>query len=86
MNIKEVFVREDISEVSIVGVGMRAHYGVADKMFKALAEAKINIDSITTSEIRISCIVEDKDAEKALAAVCRAFDLDKPAAKRITAE
>ncbi len=74
-----VFVREDIAEVSVVGVGMRTHYGVADKMFGALAEAKVNIDSITTSEIRISCAVDEDEAEKALVAVCKAFDLDKPA-------
>ncbi|MFA5554613.1 MAG: aspartate kinase [Phycisphaerae bacterium] len=79
---ESVFVRDDIAEVSAVGIGMRTHYGVADKMFGALAEAKVNIDSITTSEIRISCIVEEKDADRALTAVCKAFELDKPADKR----
>lgn len=82
INCESIFIRDDIAEVSAVGIGMRTHYGVADKMFGALAEAKVNIDSITTSEIRISCIVEEKDAEKALNAVCKAFDLDKPAEKR----
>ncbi len=82
MNCESIFTREDIAEVSAVGIGMRTHYGVADKMFGALAEAKVNIDSITTSEIRISCIVEEKDADRALIAVCKAFDLDKPADKR----
>jgi aspartate kinase len=77
-----VFVREDIAEVSVVGVGMRNHYGIAEKMFSALAKAKVNIDSITTSEIRISCVVDKDQAEKALIAVCDAFDLDKPAEKR----
>lgn len=76
---KQVFVREDIAEVSVVGVGMRTHYGVAEKMFGALAEAKVNIDSITTSEIRISCAVGEDQAEKALIAVCKAFDLNKSA-------
>jgi len=71
------FVREDIAEVSVVGVGMRTHYGVAEKMFGALAEAQVNIDSITTSEIRISCAVEESQVKKALEAVCRAFELDK---------
>ena len=56
---------------------MRTHYGVAEKMFKALADAKINIDSITTSEIRISCIVDEDHGEKALTEVCQAFELDK---------
>ena len=77
-----VFVREDIAEVSAVGVGMRSHYGIAEKMFSALANAKVNIDSITTSEIRISCVVDKSEAEKALIAVCDAFELDKPASKR----
>jgi aspartate kinase len=77
-----VFVRDDIAEVSVIGVGMRTHYGVADKMFGSLAKAKINIDSITTSEIRISCIVDKAQGEQALITVCEAFELDKPADKR----
>lgn len=77
-----VFVRDDIAEISVVGVGMRTHYGVADRLFGALAKAKINIDSITTSEIRISCIVDKDEADKALKAVCVAFELDKLAGKR----
>ena len=81
-----IFIREDIAEVSVVGVGMRTHYGVADRMFSALAEAGINIDSITTSEIRISCVVDKEQAEKALEAVCMAFELDKPAAERAKAD
>jgi aspartate kinase len=79
---ENIFIRDDIAEISVIGVGMRSHYGIADKMFTALAKAKVNIDSITTSEIRISCVVDKKDAEKALIAVCRAFELDKPAEKR----
>jgi aspartate kinase len=51
-------------------------------MFGALAKAKVNIDSITTSEICISCVVDEHQAEKALIAVCEAFELDKPAEKR----
>jgi len=82
VDIDDVFVREDIAEVSVVGVGMRSHYGVAQKMFDALAKAKVNIDSITTSEIRISCIVDEDQAETALVAVCDAFELDKPAEER----
>jgi aspartate kinase len=82
VNCESVFTREDIAEISAVGIGMRTHYGVADKMFSALARAKINIDSITTSEIRISCIVDKAQGKNALIAVCNAFDLDKPAAKR----
>lgn len=77
-----VFIREDIALVSVIGVGMRTHYGVAEKMFGALAKTKVNIDSITTSEIRISCAVDEDQAEKALEAVCVAFELDKPAEQR----
>jgi aspartate kinase len=82
INCQDVFIREDIAEVSVVGVGMRSHYGVAEKMFEALAEAKVNIDSITTSEIRISCTVDEDQAEKALKAICEAFELHKPAEMR----
>jgi len=79
---QNVFVREDIAEISVVGVGMRSHYGVAEKLFGTLAENKVNIDSITTSEIRISCIVDIDQGDDALAAVCRAFELDKPIDER----
>jgi len=82
VNFMETFIREDIAEVSVVGVGMRTHYGVAEKMFGALAEAKVNIDSITTSEIRISCAVDEDQAERALEAICNAFELDRPAKQR----
>jgi aspartate kinase len=82
INCERVFTRDDIALVSVVGVGMRTHYGVAEKMFGALAKGKVNIDLITTSEIRISCAVNKTDAEKALNAVCVAFELDKPAQER----
>ncbi|MCP4610509.1 MAG: aspartate kinase [Planctomycetes bacterium] len=82
VNCDSVFVRDDIAEVSVVGIGMRTHYGVAEKMFGALAEAKVNIDSITTSEIRISCAVDEDQAERALQVVCKAFELGKPAEQR----
>jgi aspartate kinase len=79
---KEVFYRDDIAEVSIIGVGMRTHYGVANMMFSTLAKQKINIDSITTSEIRISCIVDKHQGDKALICLCKTFELDKPVNKR----
>jgi len=82
INCESIFVRDDIAEVSVVGVGMRSHYGVAEKMFEALAEAEVNIDSITTSEIRISCAVRKSEAEKALEAVCIVFELDRSAVQR----
>jgi aspartate kinase len=82
VNCDSIFVRDDIAEVSVVGIGMRTHYGVAEKMFGALAEAKVNIDSITTSEIRISCAVDEDQAEMALQVICKAFELGKPAEHR----
>lgn len=82
VNCDSIFVRDDIAEVSVVGIGMRTHYGVAEIMFGALAEAKVNIDSITTSEIRISCAVDEDQAERALQVVCKAFELGKPAEQR----
>ncbi|MHC4186739.1 MAG: aspartate kinase [Planctomycetota bacterium] len=83
VNCTNIFVREDIAEISVVGVGMRTHYGVADTMFSSLAKAEINIDSITTSEIRISCIVDKDQAEKALEVICLAFQLDRHVEDRV---
>jgi aspartate kinase len=82
VNCQDAFYRQDIAEISVIGVGMRTHYGVANMMFNALAKAKVNIDSITTSEIRISCIVDKDQGDKALISVCKAFELDKPVEKR----
>ena len=67
----------DLAKVSVVGVGMRVHTGVAQRMFKALAEAKINIQNITTSEIKISCIISKEEGAKALQVVHDAFELHK---------
>ena len=65
----------DLAKVSVVGAGMRVHTGVAQRMFKALADAKINIQNITTSEIKISCIIDREDGPKALQLVHDAFEL-----------
>jgi len=67
----------DLAKVSVVGVGMRVHTGVAQRMFKALADAGVNIQNITTSEIKISCIIRKDDGNKALQIVHDAFDLGK---------
>ena len=67
----------DLAKVSVVGVGMRSHTGVAARMFRALAQAKINIQNITTSEIKISCIIDKEQADKALQVVHDAFELEK---------
>jgi aspartate kinase len=69
----------DLAKVSVVGVGMRTHTGVAQKMFSALASNSINIQNITTSEIKISVIVGKDDGPKALQVIHDAFDLGKPA-------
>jgi len=67
---------EDIAKVSIIGVGMRAHAGVAQKMFATLAKENINIMMISTSEIKISCLIEEKYTELAVRVLHKAFGLD----------
>ncbi len=67
---------EDIAKVSIIGVGMRSHAGVANKMFGALAKESINITMISTSEIKISCIIEEKYTELAVRVLHEVFGLD----------
>jgi len=72
------FTHDDrIVKVSLVGVGMRSHAGVAAKMFRALGEEGINIQMITTSEIKITVIIEEKYLELAVRTVHTAFDLDR---------
>jgi len=73
----EVLQDEDIARVSIVGVGMKSHSGVAAAMFDALAENKINIEMISTSDISISCIIKKKFAEKAVRTLHQKFNLAK---------
>lgn len=68
---------KDIAKVSIVGVGMKSHSGVASKAFKALAKEGINIGMISTSEIKISMIVQEKYAELAVRVLHEAYELDK---------
>lgn len=75
---KEVLFDENIAKVSIVGVGMRSHSNVAAQMFSALAKEGINIHMISTSEIKISCIIDSKYTELAVRALHDAFELDKP--------
>jgi aspartate kinase len=65
----------NLAKVSVVGVGMRVHTGVAQRMFRALADAKINIQNISTSEIKISVIINKDDGVKALQLVHDAFEL-----------
>jgi aspartate kinase len=70
-------VDDDIAKISIVGRGMRAHAGVASKMFQALAKSEINISMITTSEIKISVVIKKSEMTRAVKALHDAFDLDK---------
>ncbi len=69
-----------ICKVSIVGIGMRSHVGIASKMFRALSEEGINIQMISTSEIKTSVVIDEKYMELAVRALHRAFDLDQPRA------
>ena len=69
-----------ICKVSIVGIGMRSHVGIASKMFRALAEEGINIQMISTSEIKTSVVIDEKYMELAVRALHKAFDLDQPSA------
>ena len=74
---EDVFGDEKIAMVSVIGVGMKDHSGVASTMFATLAAENINILLISTSEIRISCIIEEKYTELAVRVLHTAFGLDK---------
>ena len=80
LNAKEVLSNANIAKVSIVGVGMRSHAGVATNMFKALAAESINIQLISTSEIKVSVIIDEKYMELAVRALHSAFKLNDPTA------
>ncbi len=73
LNYKNVKVDTSVSKVSIVGAGMESHPGIASKMFEALYDAGINIDMISTSEIKISVLIDDKYADRAVTVVHDAF-------------
>ena len=77
---QEVVGDTKICKVSIVGIGMRSHVGVASKMFRVLSEEGINIQMISTSEIKTSVVIDEKYMELAVRALHKAFDLDQPAA------
>ncbi len=66
-----------IAKISVVGLGMKSHSGVAAKMFDALAQKGVNIEMISTSEIKISCVIKEKDTEKAIRAIHKKFKLGK---------
>ena len=73
----EVTTDEGVAKLSIVGIGMRSHSGIAAKMFEAMARERINIEMISTSEIKISCVIRKAHAERAVRAVHRAFGLGR---------
>jgi aspartate kinase len=74
---EEVYGGKDIAKVSVIGVGMRNHSGVASIMFNTLAKENVNIIMISTSEIRISCVIEEKYTELAVQVLHSAFGLDR---------
>lgn len=77
INYDELIADEDVAKVSVVGIGMRSHTGVAAKMFKVLSDEGVNIKVITTSEIKISVLIDRKYMELAVQALHDAFELDK---------
>ncbi|WP_412554173.1 aspartate kinase [Shimia sp. MIT1388] len=79
LNFAELVIDEDVSKVSVVGIGMRSQSGVAAKMFKVLSDEGVNIKVITTSEIKISVLIDRKYMELAVQALHDAFELEKVA-------
>ena len=75
---RSVEVTEKIAKVSLVGVGMRSHSGVASRMFQTLAREKMNIMMISTSEIKISCVLDEENLDKAVQALHKEFGLESP--------
>ena len=73
----ELVVDDDVAKVSVVGIGMRSHAGVAARMFKALADENINIKVIATSEIKISVLIDRRYMELAVQALHDAFQLER---------
>jgi aspartate kinase len=76
VNFKDIDTDENIAKISLVGAGMRSHPGVSATFFKAIAGAGVNVEMISTSEIRISVVTRAEDAEKAVTAIHTAFGLD----------
>ncbi len=77
LEIDDVLVDSNIAKVSLVGVGMRTHAGIASTAFKALADNDVNIQMISTSEIKITIVIEEKSVEKAVKALHDVFELEK---------
>jgi len=77
LGVSEVIADEGIAKLALVGVGMRSHAGVAALMFKVLGDEGINIQMISTSEIKITVIIEEKYLELAVRSIHSAFDMDQ---------
>ncbi len=76
----DIRIKDDVAKISVVGIGMRTHAGVAEKMFKTLAEKNINIDVIAASEIKISVLISQEYTELAVRALHKAYHLEEPEA------
>ena len=81
----EVMVDRKIAKVAISGAGMIGRPGIAAKMFKVLADAKINLQMISTSEVKVSCVIDESECDRALHLLSQAFDVDLSSQKEITA-
>jgi aspartate kinase len=77
MQIATIEVNPDIAKVSVIGLGMQTHTGIASRMFDTLYKEGINILMISTSEIRVSCVIDRAQTEKAVRALHAAFDLEE---------
>jgi aspartate kinase len=74
---REIIGDNKTCKVSVVGIGMRSHVGIASKLFKTLADEGINIQMISTSEIKVSVVIDEKYLELAVRVLHKAFELDK---------
>jgi aspartate kinase len=83
MDAGQVHSNPHIAKISVIGLGMRSHSGVASKMFETLARENINLKMISTSEIKISCIIDEKYTELAVRVLHDAFQLDKAPNERV---
>ena len=81
----EVIIDRKIAKVAISGAGMIGRPGIAAKMFKTLADAKINIQMISTSEVKVSCVIDESECDRALHLLSQTFDIDLSSQKEITA-
>ena len=79
INFRDLIADKNVCKISVVGIGMRSHAGVAARMFEALAAEGVNIKVITTSEIKVSVLVDRKYMELAVQALHDAFELDNAA-------